>query len=291
MNAAPTAVYSPRSLATALAVLADRAPVTVLAGGTDLMVELRTGRTQVASVLDLWGVEELRFVRAEAGGVRIGALTTITELRRQPSLGAWPLLAACAADFAAEQIRNRATVGGSLGTASPAADLGPVLWALDAVVRLRSRDGVRDLPIPAFLLGYRRTARRADELIESVWLPGRLPTERGAFVKVGTRDAQSIAKVVVALVASRDAGSGQVTAVRAAAGAVAERTVELASLQELVGRRPDAAALLAVSRVAASRDCAPIDDVRSSAVYRRHALQRVVCDMLTSTLEVPLEDG
>jgi len=250
----------------------------VLAGGTDLMVDLQTGRTQPMRVVDVSRLRELRYVRDEAAGLRIGSFVTCTDLLRNETVAARaPLLAVVAREFAAPQIRNRATIGGNLGTASPSGDLAPALLALDAVVRLRSVRGSRDVPAREFFTGYRRHAGTADELIESVFVPtdGRF---RSAWRKVGTRAAQSIAKVVVATSVRLD---GEVVAeVRAAAGAVADRTVLLPAVGELVGRRPTASAIAAAAAAAARRDCAPIDDVRSTARYRRHVLQRVLADML-----------
>jgi CO/xanthine dehydrogenase FAD-binding subunit len=272
-------VASPRSLAEALEALADATPDTrVLAGGTDLMVELQIGRTHPDRVVDVWRVDELRGIEAEEIGVRVGALTTCAELLRSDLVP--EILAAAADEVGAEQIQNRATVGGNLATASPAADLTPVLLALAATVRLVSARGPRDVPLEAFLTGYRETARAPDELIESVWIPPRMDGERRAFRKLGTRRAQSISKVVVALAVCVGA-DGVLGDVRAAAGSVAARTVLLPALgRELAGRPPTAEAIERAARFATTHDCAPIDDVRSTADYRRQALYRVLRSML-----------
>ena len=278
-----TAVTTARNLDDALAVLARLgASVRCLAGGTDLMVELHAGRPTPDHVLDLWRVDALRGITLVDRGLRLGALTTAHDLVHAPLVARHAdLLAAAARDVGAEQIRHRATLGGNLGTASPAADLLPPLLALDAMVVLRSLRGVRQVPAAAFVTGYRTTARAADELIEAVWIPARPADEWRAFRKVGTRRAQSIAKVVVAL-AVRAAG-GMVHSVRAAAGSVAERTVLLPTLDRLLaGRRVDAAACHAAARLCARDDVRPIDDVRSTARYRRHALARVLEHLLLS---------
>jgi carbon-monoxide dehydrogenase small subunit/xanthine dehydrogenase small subunit len=252
----------------------------VLAGGTDLMVELRTGRTKAARVIDIRGLDELRGLREESGGLRIGALETCADLRRSPLVRErFDVLARSCAEVGAEQIQARATLGGNLGTASPAADLTPVLLALDARVRLLSLEGARELALDEFLVGYRRTARRADELIESIFVPWLAPGTRCAFRKVGTRRAQSISKLVVALALRVEAG--QVAHVRAAAGAVAPRTLRLRALErELTARAPTPELLRRAARAAALEDAAPIDDVRSTASYRRHALARTLATLL-----------
>lgn len=268
-----------RSLGEALDAL-RAAPATVLAGGTDLMVEFRTGRTKPTRVVDVWKLDELRGLREEPGGLRIGALSTCGELRRAKIVRErFDVLAAACDEVGAEQIQNRATIGGNLGTASPAADLTPVLLALDASVRLVSRAGSRDLALEEFLVDYRRTARRSEELIESVFAPWPAPNERRAFRKVGTRRAQSISKLVVALSLRLDDSQG--THVRAAAGAVAPRTIRLRALERtLEGAAPTAELCRRAARAAATDDAAPIDDVRSTAAYRRHALARVLETLL-----------
>ena len=272
-------VRSPSTLDGALRALEGATPDTrLLAGGTDLMVELRTGRTRPDRVVDVWGVDDLRGLHAEEGGLRLGALTTCAELMRAPAVPA--ILARAAREVGAEQIQNRATIGGNLGTASPAADLNPVLMVLSAIVRLASTRGMRELAVEDFLTGYRATARAPDELIESLWIPPRPSGQRRAFRKVGTRRAQSIAKVVVALALTL--AEGTVSGARAAAGSVAERSVLLPTLErELVGHRPDRGLVESAVRASLERDCAPIDDVRSTADYRRQVLGRVLCSTLT----------
>lgn len=277
-------VRTPRDLQEVLQALDEAPPQTrLLAGGTDLMVELRTGRAAPECVIDLHRVRELRYVRPEDGGVRVGALTTCTDLVGSPEIARGAdLLARAAWLVGAEQIRNRATIGGNLGTASPAADLNPVLVALDATVRLCSLRGVRDVACADFLCGYRTTLRRPDEVIESVFIAARPAGERRAFRKVGTRAAQSIAKVVLALAVVCDAG--KVTRLRAAAGSVAERTVRLDhTARALEGRTPTPELVAAAARAALS-DCTPIDDVRSTARYRSLVLVRVLRTLLEEQL-------
>ncbi len=247
----------------------------LLAGGTDLMVEFETGRTHPDVVFDLWGVKELRYVRAENGGLRLGSLSTCRDLLDSALAreGA-DLLVLAADEVGAEQIKNRATLGGNLGTASPASDLGPVLSVLRARVRLVSLRGEREVSVDDFWTGYRATQRANDELIESVFIPTCPRDERRGFRKVGTRRAQSISKVVVAMALRVDGGVLQ--GVRSAAGSVAERIVRLSTLERaLDGQRPSRALVSDATRDSARVDARPIDDVRSTARYRRATLQRV----------------
>ncbi len=282
------AVVSARSLDEALRALRNASERTrVLAGGTDLMVELRSGRSEPDFVVDVWRVDELRGVHAELGGVRIGALTTCAELVRSPLVRERAdVLARAASEVGAQQIQARATLGGNLGTASPAADLNPVLVALGARVRLVSLAARREIPVEEFLVGYRRTARRVDELIEALVIPERASDERRGFRKVGTRRAQSISKVVVALALRVD--RGVLRDVRGAAGSIADHTVRLATLEAALEARTATAELLDSACAACARhDAAPIDDVRSTASYRRHALRRMLRTLLGELCAVP----
>lgn len=281
-------VRRPATLDEAAVALRDAtADTRILAGGTDLMVEFEIGRTRPDRIVDIWRLDELREITREADGFRLGALVSCGQIIRcDDVVGELDILAAAAREVGAEQIRNRATIGGNLGTASPAADLNPVLLALSSVVRLASERGTRDVEAHEFLHGYRQTLRRPDELIESVWIPARTPGERRWFRKVGTRRAQSIAKVVVAVAGRVEADV--IADVRAAAGSVAERTVLLPWLSgDLVGHAPEPGRLDAAARRAAG-ECQPIDDVRSTASYRRHVLYRVLRRGLESVFAVVL---
>lgn len=271
-------VVSARSLDEALHALARAPHALVLAGGTDVMVELESGRTRPRAIVDVWKLDALRGIRADEGGVRFGALTTCTELLRSPLTP--DVLVEAAREVGAVQIQNRATLGGNLGTASPAADLNPVLLALGARVRLASVRGLREVAVDDFLTGYRSTARLHDELIESVFVPERAPGEARRFRKVGTRRAQSIAKLVVAL-AWRVDERGNVVALRGGAGSMAERSVRLVELEKrLLGGPLERARVRAAAAASAAIDVRPRDDVRSTARYRRIVFGRVVEELL-----------
>ncbi len=284
-------VVSARTLDEALAALADATSASrILAGGTDLVVEMESGRTRPDFVLDVGRVRELRWIRETDAGVEVGAGTTCTDIVRSSELAQHAdLLVESAREVGAVQIQNRATIGGNLGTASPAADLVPVLFALGARVRLRSHAGTRELAIEDFVTGYRTTARRHDELIESIALPRRQKGERRAFRKVGTRRAQSISKVVVAL-AIAPHGRGQPgkaqrgNVARIAAGSVAECTVRLRALEAALAAGIEPAGVGAAVKLALQRDIRPRDDVRSTALYRRSVLERLLTRLITELL-------
>lgn len=265
------AVARPRDLAQALRLMAGAdgaARPTPLAGGTDLLVYLNAGDYKGPGFLDLWGLRELRGVRAGKRGATLGALTTFTEIREHALLRRrFPALVAAAAEVGGRQIQNRATVAGNIANASPAGDSLPALMALDAEVRVRSTRGERGIPMGALYRGYRDLALASDELITAVAIPFAPPRSVQFFRKVGTRRAQSISKVVMAGVL-RIGRDGRVDHVRLAWGSVAPVTLLAGRAEEaLLGARPSRAAA-AFARDALMSDIAPIDDIRSDRDYR-----------------------
>lgn len=262
-SAAP--VHRAHTLAEALAQRAAHPNATVLAGGTDVMVFLELGSLQPTSVIDLWPCAELRGVSAD--GRTIGALTTWTDIARHPALP--DALRDCARTVGAPQIQNRGTVGGNIANASPAGDSLPIWLATDAVFELASVRGVRRVPASEFWLGYRKTALAADELLTRVHLSPRAG-DRLHYRKVGTRLAQAISKVVLA--GRLRVVDGVVTEARVALGSVAPTPMRARHVEAaLVGRPIDPSAASVVAD-----DIAPIDDVRSTADYRRRVARNVI---------------
>ncbi|MBI4867636.1 MAG: xanthine dehydrogenase family protein subunit M [Candidatus Wallbacteria bacterium] len=262
----------PGTLDEALGMLAaSKERLTLLAGGTDLYVYLNAGVARPGRWLDLWGLDELRGIHEVGDHVVLGALTTYTELRASELIrGALPLLAQAAATVGAVAIQNRGTLGGNIANGSPAGDSLPPLLAYDAEIGLRSARGRRFVPFDRFYTGYRASVAAPDELIEQIRIPlGAGSSSRACrFVKVGTRAAQAISKVVAAFVLGR-AGDGTVDHCRAAFGSVAPTPVRLRRLeQHVIGKRIDPALIRTSSDVLLS-EIAPIDDIRSTARYRR----------------------
>jgi CO/xanthine dehydrogenase FAD-binding subunit len=268
-------LLQPTSWPEALAMKAERPDALPLAGGTDVMVELNFDRRRPAVVLDLTRVPELRAWDPDDGWLRIGAGVTYTRLIEE--LGdRLPGLAIASRTVGSPQIRNRGTVGGNLGTASPAGDALPPLLAADAEVEVASASGVRRLPASGFCVGPKRSALRPDELIAAFRVrPAAGPQQ---FAKVGARNAMVIAVVSFALdldPARRRAGTGI-----GSAGPVPLRAPEAERFLESVlaegdrweagGELPAGAAERFGELVAAA--ARPIDDVRGTAAYRRRAL-------------------
>jgi xanthine dehydrogenase small subunit len=271
-------VVSPATLSEALDLMAA-SPYRPLAGGTDLMVQLEADVLEPpAAVLDLWRLDELRGVSTDGYDVSIGALTTYTQLRHSPVISArLPALAHAAATIGAAQIQNRGTIGGNVCNASPAGDTLPVLLAVDATFELGSVHGIRTVPAREFWIGYRQTALRDDELLVRI----RFPVERARrtrFRKVGTRAAQSISKVVIALSYRDDDGTWR--DVRVALGSVAPTTIRARMTESVLeGGRPSED-IAAAAAAALAAEVSPIDDVRSTADYRRSVSARVLHRLL-----------
>jgi CO/xanthine dehydrogenase FAD-binding subunit len=269
-------VESPRDLGQAYALLAD-APHRPMAGGTDLLVQI-TGELGDAPdrVLDLWGLDELRGIGVDGDALVIGALTTYTEIRRSPLVSEFlPALAQAAATIGAAQIQNRGTIGGNAMNASPAGDTLPILLATDAELVLGSSRGERVIAAPDFWPSYRTTAGADDELLLRVRIP-LVPDRQLRFRKIGTRRAQAISKVVMALAWRADADASSWRDVRLALGSMAPTPVRATTTEALLeGATPTPETADRAAAVLAA-EVAPIDDVRSTADYRRAVAARVL---------------
>jgi CO/xanthine dehydrogenase FAD-binding subunit len=268
-------VFLPRTLDEALEHKRARPEALPIAGGTDLMVDLNFDRRRPEAMLDVSHLPELRTWRRENGQVFLGSGVTYATIERE--LASFAPLAQAARTVGSPQIRNRATVGGNLGTASPAGDALPVLAAFDAEVVLgRSGGETRAVPWNEFLTGVKRTSALPDELILGArWRVSRGP---GSFSKIGSRNAMVIAVANLCLVMDEDA-----RAVRVALGSVAPTVVRAVAAEGFVGEALGAAGVWDEPGAAlpdevveefgrlVAGSARPIDDVRGTAVYRRHA--------------------
>jgi CO/xanthine dehydrogenase FAD-binding subunit len=249
-------VITPRTLAEALRVKAERPESRPIAGGTDLLVELNFDRTRPETILNLAEVPELKGWSRENGIVRLAAGLTYTEAMQAPLAELLPALAEASRTVGSPQIRNRGTIGGNLGTASPAGDAHPPLLVEGAEVELGSIRGTRTLPLTEFFLGPKRNALAEDELVLAVRLAP--SSQAQTFMKVGPRNAMVIAVCSLAVLADRE--RGELRAAYGSAGPVpALVTAPLDAHEDFPQLVADAAS--------------PIDDVRGTAAYRRHALR------------------
>jgi carbon-monoxide dehydrogenase medium subunit len=267
----------PATLAEALALLGHAGPATrIVAGGTDLMVELGRGIKPASELIDLTGLgRELRFVTEHDDRIALGALTTHNDVLASPALrrDALPLVQACY-EVGAPQIRTRGTVAGNLVTASPANDTITALVALDAEIELASTGARRRLPIDAFCTGFRTTALQPGELVRSISLRKLGADRRGIFLKLGLRRAQAISVINVAVVLAFD--DARVADARIALGCVAPTIVRVPAAEASLRGKPLDRAARAEAAALAAAGVAPIDDVRGSAAYRRAAVAALV---------------
>ncbi|MCU1378016.1 MAG: carbon monoxide dehydrogenase [Acidimicrobiales bacterium] len=250
----------PRTLAAALAVRADDPVRTVVAGGTDLMVGVNAGRLRPSSWLSLRRVPELQRIERHGSSLFVGACVTFARIERE-LVDTAPALAAAARTVGSVQIRNAATIGGNLSTASPAGDSLPVLACYHAEVEVASVRGTRIVPIGEFLVGPKRTDLGADELVVGVHL--RRTTGEQAFAKVGPRAAMVIARCSLAARVDRTTGDAGV-----GIGAVAPCALAVPAAAEILASGGSVDDFVAAVVSAA----APIDDLRAPAAYRHHAL-------------------
>jgi CO/xanthine dehydrogenase FAD-binding subunit len=246
-------VLTPTTLDEALRLKAEHPGALPIQGGTDVMVALNFDRSRPEAVLNLNEVPELRGFARENGSLRLGAGLTYAEIEHGELRDALPALAEASRTVGSPQIRNRGTIGGNLGTSSPAGDAIPPLVLEQAEVECASVRGTRRIPVTEFITGVKRNALAEDELITAVWLtPSHAPQ---TFMKVGPRNAMVIAVVSLAVSAGDE--------LRACFGSAATRPSVVTAPRDEAGTFPERVANAA----------SPIDDVRGSERYRRHALR------------------
>ncbi|HZL24910.1 MAG TPA: FAD binding domain-containing protein [Acidobacteriaceae bacterium] len=283
-DAALFELEAPATLDAVLAqIAAEPGKFTAIAGGTELMVALGTGRLAQRSLLSIQHLNELRFIGVEDDAIHIGAGTTFTDIRRNAAIAEnFPLLIQSASWTGSVANQNRGTLGGNICNASPAADTPPALLAYGATVTLISAIGKRSLPYSDFHLGYKRTALRPDELLHSISVPREFDGYRQYIRKVGTRNAQAISKVALACVARME---GDVIAdIRIGAASLADRPVRCGAAEAaLLGRRIDEAAIRA-GRATLASEAKPIDDIRSTAMYRAAVAENLLEEFLRSLM-------
>lgn len=286
-------VLTPRSLDEALNILHQNRPgLKIIAGGSDVIVQLRDGVIRANELLNIMSVKGLRFVRKENDEIHIGALATYSDIVHSQLTRdhAWPLVEA-ASQIGAIQLQNTATIGGNLGNASPAGDSLPPLYALDAIVVTRSNTERREIPIENFFVAYRKTALKPDELIEQVYFNALGKEDRGAYVKLGLREANAISIVDVATVL-RGRGKNETFAeARVALGAVAPNILRARGCEQALTNKPLNLEVLKTAASLAANDAKPIDDIRGSAQYRKDAVASLVYEALNHALYRKNWDG
>jgi CO/xanthine dehydrogenase FAD-binding subunit len=278
-------LVAPQEVAAVLDLMAREPGVwTPIAGGTELMVQFSAGRLAARKLISLWGLRELRAVECSEGEVLIGAGCTYSDLRDHPLIGReFPLLARAASWTGSIANQNRGTLGGNIVNASPAADSLPALLVYEAELLLASARGVRRVPYASFHTGYKQTLLAPDEIIRAIALQPQFAEYRWYSRKVGTRNAQAIAKLCLAGLGK--VAAGRITDVRVAIGSMGATPLRLRHTEEvLLGSAPDSA-LLANARKALESEVAPMDDIRSSAAYRLHVAGNLLEEFVKGLLD------
>lgn len=269
---------------------AAAAEAAVLAGGTDLHVKMRIGKMQPRVLFDISELEPLRRIRVQDGRLHIGAAVRMTEIAASQEVRrALPAMVSAVNEMSSRQIRNRATLGGNIVTASPAADAVPPLLAADAVVVLVGPEGDREVALADFVVGPGRTAKRPSEVVAEVAVPVGAMSRRSQFVKIGRRKAQAISVVNLAGCVEMEV-DGRVRDLRIALGAVAPTAMRAHRAEAVLrGRRPSAGNLREAAAIAA-QECRPISDIRATADGRRRLVEAWTLRML-QTLTGPASVG
>jgi CO/xanthine dehydrogenase FAD-binding subunit len=286
-NAAAHNLVAPGSLGAVLDLLAaEPGTWTPIAGGTELMVAFAAGRLKAPKLVSLWGIPDLRSIEITAGSIAIGAATTFLDLRKHPVIATeLPLLALAASWIGSVANQTRATLGGNLVNGSPAADSSPALLAYDAEIEVISIRGARRIPYSEFHTGYKRHVLATDELLYAIHVPGRFARHKQYLRKVGTRRAMAIAKVAIGGTALLE--HGVIQEIRLGAASLAPHPIRLLRTEEaLLGKAVTHETALA-ARQALLAEVRPVDDIRSTADYRRCVAANLLNEYL---LELRQED-
>ena len=259
---------APETLERAVALLAGESEARVLAGGTDLLVQMKTDVIEPGLIVDIKRIAELRRIDAESGGFRVGAAVTGAEMKEHARLkAAWPGLVEAANLIGSTQVQGRATMGGNLCNGSPAADSVPALIAAGAVAIVAGPKGRRELAVEDVMLAPRKLALAKGEIIVGFFLPAKPKHSGDAYLRFIPRTEMDIAVVGCGVALTLDAG-GTCTAARVSLGAVAARPLLVAdAAKALIGTKVDAGAL-AKAAAASSAACQPIDDKRGTKEFR-----------------------
>ena len=272
--------YRASNLEEVLKLLAELDNVKVLAGGTDLVLDMKTGRYKPKYVVDVGGLKELKYIEDAGTALRIGALVTVQELLDSPVIrGKAPLLTLAAREFAYWQIRNVATIGGNLCNASPAADMAPPLLVYEASVKAMSTRGSRLIPLVEFFQGPRKTALAKDELLVEVIVPYRQVEGYGfAYAKVGRRRGHDMSIVAVAVALKLE--SNVVSDVRVALNSVAPVPTRAYTVERALRRKTFTPESVEEAARLVEKDIKPITDVRAPAEYRLYMSKLLVKELL-----------
>lgn len=281
----PLQYIVPRSAEEAVALLAEKAPhACPLAGGTDLVVDLKHDPKGIEVLVDVSQIPEFRGIEETAEGLRIGSMTTFGEIMASPEMQKYcPEVCAASHTVGAVQTRHLGTIGGNLVTCVPSMDSGPSLMALDAELTVIGNDGYQTMPIEKFFVGPRKTILKRHELLVDIRIPKKNLGKPSDFIKFGLRKGQALSLVNVAT--SLYLKSGKIVEPRIALGAVAPTPIYARKAEaSLEGKKPSDQAFAEAAKIAVD-ETKPIDDFRASAKYRRHLVQTLTYRALQKAAE------
>jgi CO/xanthine dehydrogenase FAD-binding subunit len=286
-NAEAHELIAPGKLDAVLELLAaEPGKWTPIAGGTELMVAFSAGRLNAPRLVSLWGIGDLRFIEANKDSVAIGAATTFLELRKDATIAQdLPMLARASGWIGSIANQSRATLGGNLVNGSPAADSSPALLAYDAEIEMISVRGRRRIKYAEFHTGYKRNVLAVDELIYAIHLPRRFSGYKQYLRKVGTRRAMAIAKVALGATVLME--NGAMREVRLGAASLAPFPSRLKATEAALEGKTLTAETQNAARAALASEVKPIDDIRSTAEYRK----RVALNLLDEFLQTLSQSG
>jgi CO/xanthine dehydrogenase FAD-binding subunit len=275
----------PDTLEQALQMLSEKAPeIAPIAGGTNLIVDMRANKHIKPFILNIENLPELQGIKVENGYVQIGGCTKIAELVKNPLIHQHaPILSNATKTFASPLVRNRATLGGNLADASPAADTAPSLLVLGAEVEISSKNGNRHIPLEEFFIHVRKTILKPDEIITSVRFKIPSPEAKFAYYKLGLRKADAISVISTAVMLEADF-SQECKSARIALGSVAPTPIRVYEAEKLLLNKKLNEELIQKAAQIAFDASSPISDLRASASYRRKMVKVLVARLLNEIL-------
>lgn len=280
-------VLEPRSLGDALNTLHERSDrVKLIAGGTDAIIQLKDRTLQTKELLDISRLSELRYILREGSTIRVGALSTYSDIVESSLLiQSCRVLVDASRMIGSLQIQNRATIGGNLANASPAGDTIPPLYALAATVTVQNHKGTRRIPIERFFLGYRKIDLRPDELITEILLDAVEKPSDITFLKLGMREGHFISIANIAVWVQWAPGETRISDIRVALGAVAPVVIRAQKSEAFLRNRTLEDDVIWQAGQIASGESSPITDIRASAEYRRAVIPSLFYKAMHTLIE------
>jgi carbon-monoxide dehydrogenase medium subunit len=275
----------PGDMEDAIAALQANDEPYLLAGGTDLLIGMKTRAVQPKCLIDLKGIPDLDGIEYD-DGFKLGALTTVRDVEVSPLIREKiPALSEAAGTLGSIQIRNRATIGGNLCHGSPAADMAAILLAMNCEVKIATGNGARTIGLDHFFIAPNRTALQPNEILWQLIIPKEIEQFKGIYLKHGPRKAMDIGMVNIAILLDADAGSGLCNQIMIALGAVAPRPIRAKKAEALLNGNKLKPETIQKAAEAAAGEATPITDFRASAGYRKDLVENLVARGIHQILE------